>query len=178
MTWAVPSTGLSMQERNSRKYSQIGVAILFLLLVACGGHQTEGQTQPETANGQEAALQGKSASALSERTAGMRAGQVVYDQYCATCHQTNGDGVPNLNPPLAKTDYVTGDKERLIRIVLNGSNEGLEVNGMVYSNAMPAHSFLSDEDVANVLSYIRNSFGNHADTVSVDEVRQVRATLE
>ncbi|WP_379026463.1 c-type cytochrome [Parapedobacter deserti] len=108
-------------------------------------------------------------------TANMELGKLVYDQYCATCHQSNGLGVPNLNPPLAHTDYVTGDKERLIRIVLNGSNDGLEVNGMVYSNAMPANAFLSDEEIAGVLSYIRKSFGNRADTISAAEVSRVRA---
>ena len=107
----------------------------------------------------------------------MKAGKVVYEQYCATCHQANGGGVPNLNPPLKGTDYVTGDKARLIQIVLKGSNVGLEVNGMVYSNAMPPNDFLNDEDVAHVLSYIRNSFDNQADAISAAEVNAIRASL-
>ncbi|MGK6352460.1 c-type cytochrome [Parapedobacter sp. DT-150] len=142
---------------------------LSALAVACGGQQTEEQTKVEMETAAEPPV---------ELSPGMKAGKVVYDQYCATCHQQNGSGVPNLNPPLTKTDYVTGDKERLIRIVLNGSNEGLEVNGMVYSNAMPAHVFLKDEEVAQVLSYIRNSFGNRADTLTAEEVAQIRDTLK
>jgi len=110
-------------------------------------------------------------------TAGMMAGKAVYEQYCMTCHQANGKGVSSLNPPLAGAEYVTGDKDRLIKIVLNGSNVGLEVNGIVYSNAMPPHAFLDDGEIANVLSYIRNSFGNEADTVSTSEVKKVRASL-
>ncbi|RNL75273.1 cytochrome c [Sinomicrobium pectinilyticum] len=101
-------------------------------------------------------------------------GEKIYRQYCATCHQANGSGVPNLNPPLHKTDYVTGDKTRLIAIVLNGSDSGLEVNGQTYANVMPPHGFLDDRQVAQVLSYIRTSFGNTAGPVAKEEVRAVR----
>ncbi|MGS2738334.1 c-type cytochrome [Sinomicrobium sp. M5D2P17] len=101
-------------------------------------------------------------------------GEKIYRQYCATCHQANGSGVPNLNPPLQKTDYVTGDKDRLIDILLNGSDAGLEVNGQTYANVMPPHSFLNDQQAAQVLSYIRNSFGNTAGPVADEEVKAVR----
>ncbi len=87
-------------------------------------------------------------------------------------------GVSGLNPPLKGTEYVTGDQERLLKIVLNGSNVGLVVNGSTYSNAMPAFGMLSDEDIANVTSYIRKSFGNSAVSISADEVSAIRSKIK
>lgn len=101
-------------------------------------------------------------------------GKAVYQQYCVTCHQSTGSGVPNLNPPLKQTEFVLGDKETLVGIVLNGSSEGLEINGQVYSNNMPPFNYLKDEEIADVLSYIRNNFGNEADPVTVSEVEKIR----
>ncbi len=100
----------------------------------------------------------------------MMKGQIVYRKNCLACHQANGGGVPGMNPPLRNTDYVLGDKNRLLDIIINGSNKGLEVNGKTYSNAMPAHDFLSDEEIAAVSSYIRNSFENEADAITTKEV--------
>ena len=62
-------------------------------------------------------------------------------QTCVSCHQVDGGGVQNMNPPLIKTDYVLGDRTRLIKIVLNGFNENAEINGQTYSNNMPSHDF-------------------------------------
>lgn len=107
-------------------------------------------------------------------TGAMAAGKAVYDQYCKVCHMENGRGVPNLNPPLRETDWVLGDKERLIGVVLNGLSEPIEINGMTFQNAMAPHNFLSDEQVAGVLTYIRNSFGNEASEVTAEEVAAVR----
>jgi mono/diheme cytochrome c family protein len=82
--------------------------------------------------------------------------------------------VSGLNPPLRNTEYVLGDKERLILILLKGSNKGLVVNEMTYSNAMPGFPNLSNEEIAYIASYIRNSFSNSAEPVSISEVAQVR----
>lgn len=105
----------------------------------------------------------------------MARGETLYYQYCGICHQQNGKGDSGRFPPLAESDWVTGDKERLIDVVLNGLEGPIEVNGVTYNSVMPQHSFLSDEDVATVLSYIRRSFGNEADSVRVSEVAAVRA---
>lgn len=114
----------------------------------------------------------------AELTGTMAAGKAVYDQYCKVCHMVNGRGVPNLNPPLRETDWVTGDKDRLIGVVLNGLSEPIEINGMTFQNAMAPHAHLSDEDIAAVLTYIRGSFGNEAGEVTVEEVAAVRATVQ
>lgn len=102
-------------------------------------------------------------------------GKKVYDMYCQACHQADGNGVPRLNPPLAGTVYVTGSKTRLIDIVLKGFSDPIEINGEEYNNPMAAHSFLTDQQIADVLTYIRNSFGNKAGAVTVAEVKKQRA---
>ncbi len=112
---------------------------------------------------------------VEDRLTGQLAtGKQVYDTYCRACHMDNGSGVPGMNPPLAGTEWVTGDKERLIKVVLNGLNEPIEINGETYQNAMAAHAFLNDQQIADVLTYIRQSFGNNAGAISANEVAQVR----
>ncbi len=101
------------------------------------------------------------------------AGAAVYTQSCATCHMADGGGVQALNAPLIKTTFVLGSKSRLINIVLKGM-KGVEVNGEQYSNVMPSHSFLKDQQIADVLTYVRNSFGNKASAVTRAEVATVR----
>jgi mono/diheme cytochrome c family protein len=105
-------------------------------------------------------------------------GKKVYMQYCVTCHMADGAGVPNMNPPLIKTTYVLGDKTKLIQIVLNGFNEDVEINGQTYSNNMPPHNFLKDQEIADVLTYVRNNFTNKASRVKLAEVVQQRAALK
>jgi mono/diheme cytochrome c family protein len=100
-------------------------------------------------------------------------GQLTFEQNCLSCHQANGSGVPNLNPPLRGTEWVVGDKTRLINVLLKGL-QGQEIEGEMYDNAMPAHDFLDDNQIADVLTYIRSNFGNKADAVKPEEVKAVR----
>ncbi|MGV3558857.1 c-type cytochrome [Larkinella arboricola] len=102
-------------------------------------------------------------------------GQQIYEQYCLTCHQVDGSGVPNLNPPLKQTDWVQGDKTRLINVILKGLQEPIEINGETFDNVMPAHDFLSDKEIADVLTFVRSNFGNKADAITAEEVKKVRA---
>jgi mono/diheme cytochrome c family protein len=108
--------------------------------------------------------------------AAIASGQKVYTDNCLSCHQADGGGIQNMNPPLIKTEYVLGDKIRLIKIVLNGFSENVEINGNTYSNNMPSHDFLNDQQIADVLTYVRNSFGNKAPYVAIAQVKAVRAT--
>lgn len=105
-------------------------------------------------------------------------GEHVYFTYCGICHQRNGKGAPGRFPPLAETDWVTGDKERLIGIILKGMEGNIVVNGESYNQVMPQHSFLSDKDAAMVLTYIRENFGNDASAVTTAEVKAVRDKIE
>ncbi len=95
------------------------------------------------------------------------------------CHQADGSGVPRLNPPLIKTSYVTGDKKKLVTIVLNGLKGGeVEIDGNVFDSPMAPQDFLKDQEIADVLTYIRNSFGNKASAVAPAEVKSVRASIK
>lgn len=104
--------------------------------------------------------------------------QKLYNTFCGTCHQRNGKGARGRMPPLAGTDWVTGNKERLIMVVLNGLQGPLEINGESYNSVMPSHRFLKDEEIATILTYIRKSFGNQASAVSEQEVMRVRSKLQ
>ncbi|MBS1566943.1 MAG: cytochrome c, partial [Bacteroidetes bacterium] len=101
-------------------------------------------------------------------------GRQVYMQYCVSCHQPDGGGVPGLNPPLEKTSFVLGNKIKLVKIVLKGMNTQEEINGETYSNVMPPFEFLKDQEISDVTTYIRNSFGNKAIAVTVPEVKLAR----
>lgn len=113
-------------------------------------------------------------TATQAKSKQMLNGKKVYDMYCQACHQADGNGVPRLNPPLAGTVYVTGSKTRLIDIVLKGLTDPLEINGEEYNNPMASHDFLTDQQIADVLTYIRNSFGNKAGVVTTAEVKKQR----
>jgi mono/diheme cytochrome c family protein len=101
------------------------------------------------------------------------AGSRLYSSYCAVCHMDDGTGVTNLNAPLKKSSNVMGEKSKLIKTLLNGLKGG-KLDGEMYSNAMPSHRFLTDNEIADVLTYVRNSFGNKASSVSPEEVAALR----
>ena len=117
----------------------------------------------------------KAATSSVNALASITRGKAVYAQSCIACHQADGGGVQGLNPPLSKTEYVLGDKNRLINIVLKGLNKDLEIDGDVYSNPMPPLNYLTDQQVADVLTYVRNSFQNKASAVTVAQVKAARA---
>ena len=101
---------------------------------------------------------------------------------CFTCHQPTGLGLPGQFPPLAGSDWVLGDKERLIKISINGLMGEIEVNGVKYNNVMAPPGIppgsLTDSQIADVLTYIRNEWGNSASAVSASEVAVVRAATK
>ena len=114
---------------------------------------------------------------FSQTKSAAPAGKDIYTKYCLACHQQDGKGVPKLNPPLINTSYVTGDKKTLITWVLHGTGEEkVAIDGNFYNNNMPPQSFLKDDEMAKVLTYIRGSFGNKAGSVTSSEVKAVRAT--
>ncbi len=100
-------------------------------------------------------------------------GELVYIKYCIACHMADGGGAPPMNPPLAQTSFVLGHKEILIPIILNGMSQQ-EVDGEKYHNVMPALDYLTDEQIGDVLTYVRNSFGNKESVVTPNEVTLLR----
>ena len=105
-------------------------------------------------------------------------GQIVYTKICLTCHQVDGSGVPMMNPPLIKTKWTLGSKTVLIQQVLKGSVGTVEIDGDTFHNTMPPQPQLTDQQIADVLTYVRNSFGNKASTVTPAEVKTVRAKMK
>lgn len=103
-------------------------------------------------------------------------GHRIYAQYCTVCHQADGTGINRLYPPLTQTDWVEGDAGRLIRLILYGMSGPVTVQGVEYNGLMPSHLHLSDEQVADVLSFVRSNFGNDADSVRAADVASIRAT--
>ncbi|GBD39788.1 Cytochrome c-552 [bacterium HR37] len=102
-------------------------------------------------------------------------GAEVYARVCAACHQPNGQGVPGVFPPLAGSEWVLKDPETPILIVLHGLQGPIEVKGTVYNNVMPEWgSKLSNEEIAAVLTYVRNSWGNQTAEITPDMVEKVR----
>ena len=104
----------------------------------------------------------------------MAQGAQVYTTICANCHQKDGKGIPGVFPPLAKSDFLMADKERAIGIVMNGLKGEVRVNGNVFNAEMPMLG-LSDAQIAGALTYVRNSFGNQGEMVTMAEVAQIRA---
>jgi mono/diheme cytochrome c family protein len=105
-------------------------------------------------------------------------GQVLYQTYCRVCHQNNGKGDGTRFPPLARSEWVTGDKDRLIRLTLEGLSGPIEVDGKSYNGAMPHFAYLTDPQVTDVLNYIRTAFGNSADSLSAVDVARVREAVK
>ena len=105
-------------------------------------------------------------------------GKKVYQKNCLTCHQVNGGGVPKMNPPLIDAAFVKGDKKKLIQWVLLGSVEKVPIDGKYYSNNMPPQATLADQDIADVLTYIRNNFKNKASAITVADVKNTRTVTK
>ncbi len=101
-------------------------------------------------------------------------GRQVYAQTCFVCHQPNGQGVPGQIPPLAKSDLLMADKTGAIRGVLQGRNGELTVNGKKYSGIMIPFSQLTDQQIADVITYVRNNWGNAGEAASPQEVQAIR----
>lgn len=103
----------------------------------------------------------------------MEKGKAVYAQSCMACHQATGAGIPNAFPPLAESDYLNADVHRAIEVVKFGLTGEIEVNGNIYNSAMPQQN-ISDEDVAAVLTYVYNNWGNNKTEVTTEMVKEIK----
>ncbi len=100
-------------------------------------------------------------------------GKDVYTTYCMSCHMENGEGMEGVFPPVAKSDYLMADKKRSIHQTIYGVSGEIVVNGKTYNGDMPGYD-LSDEEISDVLNYIRNSWGNKGEAVLPAEVAATR----
>lgn len=103
----------------------------------------------------------------------IQSGKRLFTTMCAACHQSAGQGVAHKYPPLAASDFLNADKNEAIRVLLHGRQGDIAVNGVTYNNIMPSFP-LTDEDIANALTYTYNSFGNSGKDVTPDDVKALR----
>lgn len=108
----------------------------------------------------------------------MQAGQKLYVQYCANCHMGQGEGLGQLYPPLAGADYLLEQKEASICGIQNGQNGEITVNGIVYDQPMPAQSQLTSLEIAEVYTFVSNSWGNAAGLTLVTDVEKILRDCE
>jgi len=137
-----------------------------VLLSACGGKSTTDQQKNEAVAEKPPVIEQQ--TELSEHP-----GLPVYNQHCLPCHQADGNGVPGMFPPLDKK-WIDGDDAALISIVVHGMDEEIEVNGEIYNTIMAPLPHLKDQEVADVLNYIRLKFGTSQEKISTEQVKTVR----
>jgi mono/diheme cytochrome c family protein len=142
---------------------------LALFLFSCGGKSEQSTSAGTNALPQKAAVP-TAADDLANHP-----GERLYKQHCLVCHQADGNGVPGMFPPLHDTKWVNGDNETLISIVLHGMDEEIEVNGEIYNTIMAPLPHLSDQEVTDVLNYVRKRFGSVPADITVEQVAGVRA---
>jgi nitrite reductase (NO-forming)/hydroxylamine reductase len=130
--------------------------------------------QPATSSAAPQVHQAEVAGAATN-AAQVAQGKTVYDTVCLACHQADGKGLPGAFPPLAGSDYLLGDKDRAIGVVISGLQGEVVVNGAKFNSVMPAMVQLSDQDIADALTYAMNSWGNAGGPVTVPQVAAVRA---
>ena len=106
----------------------------------------------------------------------VHAGEALFAGTCSVCHQANGAGLAGVFPPLAKSDFLAADTGRAIDAVLRGLTGKLKVNGVDYDSVMPPMNQLNDDEVANILTYVLNSWGNPGGRISTDDVKKQRAS--
>lgn len=105
------------------------------------------------------------------------AGQRLYAKHCLSCHQADGGGVPNMQPPIAGGTWVQGDARALALFVMSGGFDSASRKESSVGNVMPPFRQLNDDDLAAILTYIRQKFGNGASAVSAAEVAEARKSL-
>ncbi len=101
-------------------------------------------------------------------------GKNVYLANCLSCHMTSGEGIPGAFPPLAKSDYLMADSVRAIRVAMYGQSDEITVNGVKYHSPSPSLNHLSDQQIADVMNYVRNSWGNKGAMITTELVTAQR----
>lgn len=170
-----PSSRLSLPVIGLLKYTRsAGLTLaLILLLSGCNAFVHDG-TPPEWTDPAGAK---QDAGAIAAGSGGP--GAAVFNGKCAVCHQMTGKGIPNVYPSLVGSEIATGDPVLPIRIVLHGFNGPIERNGGKYNGVMqPWKNDLTDQEIADVLSFVRSSWGNTAAAVTAEQVKEQRAATK
>ena len=145
---------------SQRTISAFGIHLLATVLLLPGMALAQAVHKAETASG-----------AMAEQ---MAAGETLYGTHCGACHQPNGQGLKGAFPPLAGSDYLKKNRKRAIGVILEGLSGEIKVNDVKYNGVMPAMGYLSDDEVAAILTYTTNSWGNEMAAFSAEEVAKRR----
>lgn len=145
------------------KYGSLGgsIALLFLLLNSCSGGSHENAATADLSTRQKMYYEQY-----------MVQGRVLYQQYCANCHQEDGSGLGRVIPPLAQADYMLEDMAHTACVIKHGLEGSIVVNGVQYNQAMPANKQLTDMEIAQIITFIGNSWTNEAGYYSVSQVAE------
>ncbi len=178
----VPGTFILVDHSIFRAFNKGALGMLKVKgeenMTVYSGVMQEGIYQPEGGGIQEMPDDGKTTATTSTGEKSLaekiKSGKQIYAQTCFACHQANGEGIPNAFPPLAKSDYLNEDVNRAIDIILNGKTGEITVNGEVYNSVMTKQS-ISEEEIADVLTYVYNSWGNNKTNVTTAQVKQVKS---
>ena len=102
----------------------------------------------------------------------------IYKGHCEGCHKSQGQGHENLYPPISQSEVVNGKKDNLIKILLHGLRGEIKVKGKMYNQIMPSYSFMNDQELAVLATYIKNNFGNSGGKISAEDVYKVRQSTQ
>jgi mono/diheme cytochrome c family protein len=156
-----------------RIFNQLIFSVLLgVLIISCQSNTDKKKVEPLSS---ERLTQEITANLPIKKDEIVHPGKAVYTKYCLSCHQSDGSGVPGMHPPLVAGSWVSKEPKELVAILMKGLNGKIEVNGEVYNTFMPSQAALTDEQMADVLSYIRSSFGNSFDPVDAGLVKKVRS---
>jgi len=148
---------------------------------AMGALEVEGANRPEIFSGRQSEEIFNPGTHLQRVAAVTESapdhGKEIYERICTTCHQPDARGMPGVFPPLAQSDFLMEDPERAVRVLLEGLQGPITVNGQSFNGAMPDFS-LKDDEIAAVLSYVRSHFGNAGSAVTLADVKRIRGATD
>lgn len=165
-----------------RKTGLFAVLTISAVLAACGESSQDRTLSASTSGmpsanvspaGRTPGAEGKADGGDIQKSAQIRQGETVYRTKCKACHGMDGEGRGDNFPPVASSDYLNDDHNRAVITVINGLNGKITVNGKTYDSMMPSVT-LSDGEVADVLTFLLNSFGNKGGQISPEQVAEAR----
>lgn len=143
--------------------------LVVILIISCNG---PGRNSEKTVVAAGTSVENADAKAIvSEK---ISPGRVVYDKYCLTCHQADGSGVPGMYPPLKKAEKITGPADELLRVILFGLEGPIGEEGITYAQVMPAQDFISDDDLAVLVNYLKETWGDGGSAITPEDVKRIR----
>lgn len=149
----------------------IFILLSILTVFACGGKKQSESGETSTPAVEETAE--KTKDPMENHP-----GKMLFRQHCGACHQMDGSGVPGMYPPLIESEYINGEVKWLVNAIVNGLEGPITVKGVEYDNLMPQMAYLEDQEIADILTYVRASFGNNSGEVTAEQVKEIRAGLE